>query len=122
MKKEYFCDYFCVSGKSGELELDIAKVVHTQSIHNPETISVRLLLSKVTPYIKKKLMELSERRVEVLWVPHDKEYMAELVGDLHHIKTGENSYSFRVTENSVPNEKEEKENLELLNKCFPLRS
>ena len=118
MKKEYFCDYFTLKGKAGTVELDNAKVIYTKAPFKPTTISVRLLLSKIPTKFKERLHEMSKRRVEVVWVPYDKEYILEMTGDLHHIKNGEDSYSFRVTENTVPSQEEKEEDLKLLHEML----
>lgn len=120
-KKEYFCDYFLLKGKHESFELDNAKVVYTKESFKPTTISVRLLLSKIPIQLKERLHKMSDCRVEVVWVPYDKEYIEEMTGDLHHIKNGEFSYSFRITENDVPTKEEERESLELLQNIFKVK-
>lgn len=118
MKKEYFCDYFMLKGKAGDVELDNVKVIYTKGLFKPTTISVRMLLSKIPTQFKERLHEMSKHRVEVVWVPYDKEYIMDMVGDLHHIKNGEDSYSFRVTENTVPSQEEKEEDLKLLHEVL----
>lgn len=109
MKKEYFCDYFAMR-KSGEvewLELDYVKLIYTEKSFEPSTISARLLLSKITKQQKEWLNKTKEVGVEVIWVPYGKSYTLELTGELYHVKSGQNSYSFRIAEkNNETNEEE----------------